>query len=342
MRNYRTNSGVAKLAGTSIPVLIILSSVLLFLVIYSTYVDWENLYVSYGLIAAFSLCVGILLSSAVSLGMKSKNHQDVYHKIFERDSDIIQMVYKWSDESFTYVSPNIQQILGYRSGEVGFSFFKSCFRKEDHQAWLQFFDQGCYVNNRKSLELKMSTKYGVIKWMAWKASLVKSQMGDMEFVLFSLMDITDQKEKEKSNDQYLKELEQIIAKPKKIEAPKKEGQHAINVEDIKEPLRSVTSYVKLIEGRYRNQIDETGIEFLGYVRNGLGKMDGLIDGVSTFSKIEGQTELMNKIDLNKIVDRVRKNLGSKFHESGGYYKSGTVARDYGRCFSDGAVIPKFN
>ena len=321
MRNIRTHNR-RESNWIYLPILSILSSVLLFMVWYGIVVPEEQAFYNYCVIAFLSLALGVLLTIVLSSSRKVDEGNKIYHQIFERDSDIIQMIFRISDNKFQYVSPNIQSIMGYRSGEVGFSFFKSCFRKEHHKEWLKFFDVGAFnESGKKKMELEMSSKYGVVKWMEWQANLVKSNEGEVEFVLFALTDISQRKEQEKSNAQYLKELEQIISERKvenKEEAKLIELNKAL---DIKNPIRSVDNFIDLLEKRISDQEDDTSLEFLNKVHTGLEKVREMVDGVSNISQIDKKESLMKKIDLNAVLEKVKSNLSYRLYDSRATIKS---------------------
>ncbi|MEL6922964.1 MAG: ATP-binding protein [Bacteroidota bacterium] len=327
MRNSGTkNTRELRYHGFSwiyLPILSILSSILLFMVLYGLIVQWENEMLTYGIITLCSLTTGMLLSRLWLGSRRYDTGNKIYHQIFERDSGIIQMVYRLSDGKFSYVSPNIQRVLGYRSGEIGFAFFQSCFRRDDHEAWLQLFgianygDRGSY-----SLDLKMSTKFGAVKWINWQANLVRNQKREVEFILFALTDISERKEKEQSNQQYLRELEEIITRQQ--EQSGASAQESTVVRELMEPVRSAADYAALLQSRLKAEANSNGEELLGQVRNDLEKMKTVISGVAAVSHIEEKHNDMQQVDFNQIIKRVRQRLEAKIRERSAIIKVGEL------------------
>ena len=54
--------------------------------------------------------------------------------------------------------------------------------------------------------------------------------------------------------------------------------------DLKEPLRTITSYTQLINSRYRDRFDDDGKEFLNYVVDAVRRMDTLLGDLLTYSQ----------------------------------------------------------
>jgi light-regulated signal transduction histidine kinase (bacteriophytochrome) len=58
--------------------------------------------------------------------------------------------------------------------------------------------------------------------------------------------------------------------------------------DLQEPLRTITSYLQLIERRYNAALDDTGREFIGYAVDGARRMARLIQDLLAFSRIDSR------------------------------------------------------
>ena len=54
--------------------------------------------------------------------------------------------------------------------------------------------------------------------------------------------------------------------------------------DLKEPLRTITSYSQLLSTRYKGSLDESGKEFLAYVVDAVKRMDILLTDLLTYSQ----------------------------------------------------------
>ncbi|OIB58570.1 hypothetical protein BBD46_07815 [Natrialba sp. SSL1] len=78
--------------------------------------------------------------------------------------------------------------------------------------------------------------------------------------------------------------------------------------DLQEPLRMVSSYLQLLDSRYRDELDDEGAEFLEFAVNGADRMREMIDGLLEYARVETRGEPLEPIDLDTIVEEVRKDL----------------------------------
>jgi len=78
--------------------------------------------------------------------------------------------------------------------------------------------------------------------------------------------------------------------------------------DLQEPLRMVSSYLELLERRYRDQLDSQAQEFIHYAVDGARRMKGLIQDLLSFSRA-GTTALKSRtVQAQAILEDVLANL----------------------------------
>lgn len=78
--------------------------------------------------------------------------------------------------------------------------------------------------------------------------------------------------------------------------------------DLQEPLRMVTSYLQLLERRYKDRLDESANDFIGYAVEGAIRMKTLINDLLFYSRIETQGKSSETIDCNEVVKQAISNL----------------------------------
>jgi two-component system sensor histidine kinase/response regulator len=87
--------------------------------------------------------------------------------------------------------------------------------------------------------------------------------------------------------------------------------------DLQEPLRMVSSYLQLIERRYKDKLDDDGREFIDYAVDGATRMQGMIRDLLEFSRVQTQGKPFVPVDLEKVLDRVLNDLKVAIDETAG-------------------------
>ena len=85
--------------------------------------------------------------------------------------------------------------------------------------------------------------------------------------------------------------------------------------DLQEPLRMVTSYLKLLERRCRGQLDEDADEFIHYAVDGATRMQLLINDLLAYSRVGTQARPMEPTDCSNLLIEVLANLEVAIAES---------------------------
>ncbi|OBH85261.1 histidine kinase [Mycobacterium scrofulaceum] len=86
--------------------------------------------------------------------------------------------------------------------------------------------------------------------------------------------------------------------------------------DLQEPLRKVASFCQLLERRYGDQLDERGIEYIGFAVDGAKRMQALINDLLTFSRVGRLGTTETDVNLDTTLDSGLANLALAIEESG--------------------------
>ncbi|WP_035992723.1 ATP-binding protein [Leptolyngbya sp. KIOST-1] len=86
--------------------------------------------------------------------------------------------------------------------------------------------------------------------------------------------------------------------------------------DLQEPLRMVTSYLQLLERRYKGQLDPDADEFIHFAVDGALRMRTLINDLLTYSRVGTQGRTLKLTNSTEAVEQAIANLKLTIEESG--------------------------
>ncbi|PJE39985.1 MAG: PAS domain-containing sensor histidine kinase [Flavobacterium sp.] len=112
------------------------------------------------------------------------------------------------------------------------------------------------------------------------------------------LDITELKKLEIQKEELLKNLE------RQNESLNEYAQ--IVSHDLKSPLRSIHTLVTWIKGEKENVLNAQTQQYISLIEEKVEKMDYLIEGILTFSKIDSYEDANELVDLNEIIQNIIK------------------------------------
>ncbi|CAA7620883.1 Signal transduction histidine kinase involved in nitrogen fixation and metabolism regulation [Candidatus Terasakiella magnetica] len=141
---------------------------------------------------------------------------------------------------------------------------------------------------------------------------------DERCLLFICRDIGERKEMEARTRTLLAKLD---ASNKELE------QFAyVTSHDLQEPLRMIAGYAQLIDRRYRGKLDAEADEFLDFLVDGAKRMQGMIQDLLEFSRVERRGGEFVEFDAAEAMEDVLYNLQVALKESGGEVGVGELPR----------------
>ena len=85
--------------------------------------------------------------------------------------------------------------------------------------------------------------------------------------------------------------------------------------DLQEPLRMITSYLQLLERRYKDRLDGDALEFINYAVDGSARMKTLINDLLTYSRVGTRGKDFVQVNCNEVMSLVLQNLKMAIDES---------------------------
>ena len=150
---------------------------------------------------------------------------------------------------------------------------------------------------------------GELAWLLVNTSpLFLTQTERPDAVVASFIDVTELKES----------AALLVRRAKQLERSNRDLQDFAYVasHDLQEPLRMVSSYVQLLERRYKDKLDEDALEFIGYAVDGAKRMQTLINDLLAYSRVSTKGDAFVPVDLEKVVAKALSNLRLRVEEQG--------------------------
>jgi len=86
--------------------------------------------------------------------------------------------------------------------------------------------------------------------------------------------------------------------------------------DLKEPLRTIHSFVQLLQQRHAGRLGPDTDEFLGFIVDGVRRMEDLIEALMAYARVDWDAPVAARVELADVVAEARANLKAALDESG--------------------------
>lgn len=166
----------------------------------------------------------------------------------------------------------------------------------------------------ENFDFRFVTKTGKHIWANLSVSPIFDSGQAVSGVLAMVTDIT----KRKLNEVLLKKSERVLdLKNKELERKNKELEQFAYVasHDLQEPLRTTTSFVKLLKQQYSGKLDDKAEKYLGFIVDSSDRMKTLIKDLLDYSRIGNQDEMI-PVDCNEILNNVKADLHRAIKDAG--------------------------
>lgn len=119
--------------------------------------------------------------------------------------------------------------------------------------------------------------------------------------------------------QLMKQNREISNLNEQLQRSNKELEHFAYVvsHDLKEPLRMIRSFMRLLEKKYDNELDEKAREYIHYAVDGAERMNAMISSLLEYSRVGRKNTEFKEIDLNELLQRVYSLNRSVIEKPGG-------------------------
>ncbi len=94
--------------------------------------------------------------------------------------------------------------------------------------------------------------------------------------------------------------------------------------DLQEPLRMITSYLQLLERRYRDRLDDEAHEFIGFAVDGASRMQEQINDLLAYSRVTSRGKPPSPVDARDALAEALSGLEKKRGDTGAEISAGPL------------------
>ncbi|NQT27635.1 PAS domain S-box protein, partial [candidate division KSB1 bacterium] len=217
--------------------------------------------------------------------------------------------FKDTESRFTRINPAQAHFLGLNDpkeavGKTDFDYFSAKHAKET------------FSDERKMIETKQSSiskleeikqRDGSTIWLtATKVPLIDRQ-NQVTGIMGISRDVTDIM---RAEEKLTNAAEALIKSNNELMQFAYVASH-----DLQEPLRTVASYIQLLQKRYHGKLDEDADTFINYAVDGVSRMQQLIKDLLLYSRVDSRGKPFEITDLNEVLDAVQMNMKFTIEDS---------------------------
>lgn len=255
---------------------------------------------------------------ALAAGMNTLSEElDSYIKQLEDSKERFQLlVENVKDYAIFMLDPNgyilswnqgAERIKGYKAEEVIGKHISVFYTDEEIK------------NGEPAYNLKMAKEKGRYESEGYRkrkdgstfwANVLFTALYDNAGVLRGFAKLTrDVTEHKKAEEELNKKSEELARSNAELEKFAYVASH-----DLQEPLRTITSYLQLLQNRYKDKLDKDANDFIAFATDGSTRMRNLIRSLLEYSRVN-RVKLFEQVDCNVLLNEVVQNIGQVIKET---------------------------
>ncbi|MBI3666922.1 MAG: PAS domain S-box protein [Acidobacteria bacterium] len=235
---------------------------------------------------------------------KLRQSEEIFRRIVETAGEGIWIIDP--EDKATFVNHRMAEMLGYTVDEMmGRPVFD--FMDEEGRAFLR----SALARRRQGIaeqyDFRFQRQDGTDLLVIVSATPFFDKDGHYAGALAMITDITDRKHAE----------QELAAKAEELARSNAELEQFAHIasHDLKEPLRTVASFVQLLARRYQGKLDPNADQYIALVVQGVKRMQEMIQGLLLYSQV-GAPRKSGPVACEAEIGRVLANLQLAIEESG--------------------------
>ncbi|MGE5499963.1 MAG: PAS domain S-box protein [Syntrophothermus sp.] len=176
-------------------------------------------------------------------------------------------------------------------------------------------DRSIYVSTVRSafkafkdfeIEVRLMLPGQKLKYIYYMCRPAADDAGELTRRAGAIMDITERKLQQQNLEKALRELERSNNDLERFAY--------LASHDLQEPLRMISSYMKVLEQKYGSKLDSKANEYMHYAIDGSKRMASLIKDLLLYSRVTSHAMEFEEVDLNNLLKDVMEDLQLVIHE----------------------------
>lgn len=238
----------------------------------------------------------------------SLSHATLWKAVEATSSPLIVTDSRQPDEPIIYCNQAFVDLSGYPKHEI---IGRNCrFLQGEGTDRRTVRKMRSAIAKRQSVRVEVQNyrKDGAVFWNDLVMSPVFDDAGQLTNYIGLQLDITDR----------VTYQQQLVRSQKNLERSNKELEQFTYAasHDLQEPLRMVSSYLQLIEERYKDKLDADGEVFIGFATDGAKRMQALVNDLLSLSRVRTSARSFAVDDTAELLAVAIANLQASITESG--------------------------
>lgn len=160
----------------------------------------------------------------------------------------------------------------------------------------------------ENFDFRIVLEDGSIRVLNTLAEVAKYDENGKPLIIMGInQDITERKKTELKLNENIKKL---------AESNKELEQFAyITSHDLREPLRMITSFLQLLERKYKDELDQDAKDYIGFAVDGAKRLDAMTNDLLLYSKISRGKRNITSVNFENALKLAEMNLKVQIEES---------------------------
>ncbi len=210
------------------------------------------------------------------------------------------------DGYIQWSNPTCESVLGFTPGAMMGRLYLELLHPEDIARTRQLIERVSSEEDweDQSFENRCRCQSGDTIWLSWTWAMDASR----RLICGIAHDVTEVKAQQA----------QVIATLAQVQASNAELQSFASVasHDLREPLRMISSYLRLLQERSPDALDARAQRYINYACEGADRMRSLIEDLLSYSRLDSSTRSFEPVSLDEVLEGAIGNLAVAIKNTG--------------------------